>query len=211
MKSRTPQKSTQIAAEKFSSFASALTRLQGAAPGEPHTVLSFDVFDTLIFRRCHPQAVVEGVGRWLTEECMRWGLAMRSDAMTARQRAYQQLTAANQAEGLDPDCNLTALCRAWIAEVSGEPYEALGGLAEALEAYEVALEQAVCYANTPCIELLLGLKAKGFRLIYVSDMYLGHHVGEILDACGFAGIFDRGYVSGDLARLKRTGALFTTC
>ena len=33
-------------------------------------------------------------------------------------------------------------------------------------------------------------------------------MGELLDACGFYGIFDAGYVSGDLAQLKRTGALF---
>jgi predicted HAD superfamily hydrolase len=171
--------------------------------------LSFDVFDTLIFRRCHPQAIVEGVGRWLTQECKRAGIPMRSDAMICRERAYEKLTAGKLAQGLDADCSLTELCRVWVEEITAGQHEQHPNLANLVEAYEVKLEKTACFANESFLKLLHHLKAKGFRLIYISDMYLGRHVGGILDACGFAGIFDRGYVSGEVARLKRTGSLFT--
>jgi len=40
-------------------------------------------------------------------------------------------------------------------------------------------------------------------------MYLGaRYVGRILDNCGYKGLFEAGYVSGDFALLKRTGRLF---
>ena len=197
------------AVQRFTSFGKAITSLRAMTPGLPYTTLSFDVFDTLIFRRCHPQAIVEGVGRWLTQECRSAGIRMRSDAMTCRERAYRKVTGVKMAQGLDPDCSLTELCRAWVEEMTAGQHEQHPNLAHLLEAYEVGLEKTACFANAPFIELLRDLKAKGFRLIFISDMYLGHHVGKILDACGFAGIFDRGYVSGDLARLKRTGSLFT--
>jgi predicted HAD superfamily hydrolase len=197
---------TNTAVRRFPSFAKAITSLQGITPGHPYTILSFDVFDTLLFRRCHPEAIVEGVGRWLTRECQRAAITMRSDAMTCRERAYQKVTAEKVAQSLDQDCSLTELCRAWVEEITGGQHP---DLADCVEAYEVKLEKTVCFANESLVRLLQHLKAKGFRLIYISDMYLGRHVGEILDDCGFAGIFDQGYVSGELARLKRTGSLFT--
>ena len=197
---------TEAAVQKFPSFAKATTSLQGITPGHPYTILSFDVFDTLVFRRCHPEAIVEGVGRWLTRECQRAGIPMRSDTMPCRERAYQKVTAEKVAQGLDLDCSLTELCRAWVEELTGGHHP---DLADRVEAYEVTLEKTACFANESLVRLLQHLKVKGFRLIYISDMYLGHHVKEILDDCGFAGIFDQGYVSGQLARLKRTGSLFT--
>src|SRR5271156_1045442 len=195
--------------QQFPSFAKAITSLGEITPGQPYTILSFDVFDTLLFRRCHPEAIVEGVGRWLTQQCQRSGIPMRADAMTCRARAYQMVTAQKGAQNLDPECNLTELCRAWVEEITGGQYEQHRNLADRVEAYEVSLEKTACFANEALVELLRHLKIKGFRLIYISDMYLGSHVGQILDDCGFAGIFDQGYVSGDLARLKRTGSLFT--
>ena len=59
------------AVQRFTSFEKAITSLRGMTPGQPYTILSFDVFDTLILRRCHPQAIVEGVGRWVTRECQK--------------------------------------------------------------------------------------------------------------------------------------------
>ena len=129
--------------------------------------------------------------------------------MTCRECAYQKVTSAKLAEGLDADCNLTELCRAWVEEMTGGQHDQYPHLANLVEAYEVKLEKSACFANESLVKLLQHLKVKGFRLIYISDMYLGGHVGEILDECGFAGIFDQGYVSGELARLKRTGSLFT--
>ncbi len=133
---------------------------------------------------------------------------MQCDALIGRQRAYEHMTSLKEAQGLDPDCNLKELCETWIAEITKGQNVCRCDLANRLEAYEIELEKAVCFPNAPFIELIGHLKQKGFRLLYISDMYLGRHVGDILDACGFAGLFDQGYVSGEVAQLKRTGALF---
>jgi predicted HAD superfamily hydrolase len=192
----------------FRHFDNLIDSLRGEVPGDPFTTLSFDVFDTLIHRRCHPQVVVDAVGSWLTRECAQAGIDMHCDALIGRQRAYEHMTSLKEAQGLDPDCNLTELSRTWIAEITKGQNVCGCELANRLEAYEVELEKAVCFANAPFIDLIDHLKQKGFRLLYISDMYLGRHVDDILDACGFAGLFDQGYVSGEVAQLKRTGALF---
>src|SRR5271154_6744218 len=110
---------TDTLVQRFASFEKAIASLQGMTPGHPYKILSFDVFDTLLFRRCHPEAIVEGVGRWLTQQCQRSGIPMRADAMTCRARAYQMVTAQKVAQNLDPECNLTELCRAWVEEITG--------------------------------------------------------------------------------------------
>src|ERR1700761_3377082 len=109
---------TDTAVRRFPSFAKAVKTLQGITPGHPYSTLSFDVFDTLLFRRCHPEAIVEGVGRWLTRECQLAGVPIRSDVMTCRERAYQKVTTAKVAQSLDPDCSLTELCSAWVEEIT---------------------------------------------------------------------------------------------
>ncbi len=194
---------------KFSSFRTLISALQDLKLGSPYKVLCFDVFDTLIFRRCHPDLVTEGVCRWVKTECQRMGSPAPDNILELRGRAYQKLIGQKVAQCLDMDCSLTELCNEWAAEILPHDPEQARALAVRMEQREAEMEKAVCFANVPMRELLRYLKFKGFRIIFASDMYLGGHVQEILEACGFDGIFDQGYVSGDHALLKRTGKLFT--
>ena len=142
--------------------------------GLPYTILSFDVFDTLIFRRCHHEVIVEGVGRRLTQECSEAGIRIRSDAMTCRERAYRKLTAVKMAQGLDPDCSLTALCRAWVEEITGGQHEQRPNLAHHVEAYEVELEKTACFANESFVKLLRASKGEGLS----PDLHIGYVSGQ---------------------------------
>ncbi|WP_189536841.1 HAD family hydrolase [Paludibacterium paludis] len=171
--------------------------------------VSFDVFDTLIHRRAHPNAVVWAVARWLRDRLNSQGLPIVVDSLDARNRAYSQLIAQKAEQGLDLDVSLDELVLPWVRECVGRNFEGDILLAEQLAMIECEYEQASTFCNPDFLNLVRKLKDRGIRLIYTSDMYLGaRYVDRILDSCGYKGVFDAAYVSGDFALLKRSGRLF---
>ena len=59
------------------------------------------------------------------------------------------------------------------------------------------------------VQVVRGARASGRRVVFASDMYLGErHVSELLERCGFGGLFDRGYVSSEHRRSKSSGRLY---
>jgi len=171
--------------------------------------VSFDVFDTLIHRRAHPDAVVWAVARWLRDRLKTLGHSIAIDPIEARNRVYAQLIAQKAELGLDLDVSLDELVLPWIRECVGSEFEGDALLSDEVATIECDYEQATTFCNPDFLSLVTKLKDRGIRLIYTSDMYLGvRYVDRILDSCGYSGIFDVGYVSGDYALLKRTGRLF---
>lgn len=73
---------------------------------------------------------------------------------------------------------------------------------------EIALEKQVCYANPYMLEVFNLLKKKKRKLIAISDMYLPSKViKEILEKNGFNG-FDKVFVSCEYGYSKACGKLF---
>jgi predicted HAD superfamily hydrolase len=171
--------------------------------------VSFDVFDTLIHRRVHPDAVIWSTSRWLKNRLEALGHSTVVDPLEARNRAYAQLIGKKAELGLDLDVCLDELVLPWIDECVGKEFEGNLILAEQLAMIECEYEQKSSFCNLEILSLVKKLKNRGIRLIYTSDMYLGaKYIDRILDECGYKGLFETGYVSGDFALLKRTGRLF---
>jgi predicted HAD superfamily hydrolase len=173
------------------------------------SLVSFDVFDTVVHRRTHPDAIVWGVAQWLAREMPCFRGPNQLDTLEGRHRAYVRLIHAKAALGLDLDLSLDELVLPWVRECAGGAFEGDESLARKLAEVESAYETASCFCNPTFLALATELKKRGIRLVYTSDMYLGaKYIDRILDACGYVGVFDGGYVSGDLSLLKRTGRLF---
>jgi predicted HAD superfamily hydrolase len=171
--------------------------------------VSFDVFDTLIHRRVHPDAVMWAVSRWLTSCFSSRGIPVTIDCNEARHRAYGQLISLKAAQGLDLDVSLDELVLPWVRTCVGGPFDGDDLIALELAEVECNYEIKSCFCSPDFLHLAKELKKRGARVVYTSDMYLGaKYVGRILDACGYSGLFDAAYVSGDFALLKRTGRLF---
>ncbi len=171
--------------------------------------VSFDVFDTLIHRRVHPDAVIWSTARWLKISLEALGHSTVVDPLEARNRAYAQLIGKKAELGLDMDVCLDELVLPWVDECVGKEFEGNVSLAEQLAVIECEYEQKSTFCNFEILNLVKKLKDRGIRLIYTSDMYLGaKYIDRILDDCGYKGLFEAGYVSGDFALLKRTGRLF---
>lgn len=161
------------------------------AKAKEYDVISFDIFDTLIFR---PVALPTDVFYFMGEKL---GIAdfknIRSWAewdarMKCRQKnGHTEVTLRDIWENLAEDTGLD--------------------MQEGMQ-LECAMEEALCYANPYMLAVWQQLRNLGKRLIIVSDMYLPRNCIEtILQKVGYDGA-ERIYISNEYAESKADGKLF---
>lgn len=154
-------------------------------------VVSFDIFDTLLFRRVEKPTDVftlveqrtgtAGFGRYRAE--CEW---------LARQKKHEKWGSWEVSFA-----EIYAQMTAYSAEQKNE-----------LQQAELCIEAEQLFANPVMKELAEGLTAHGVKLIVISDMYLdGETLSRFLRNCGFP-LFSRIYVSSDEGVSKSEGVLF---
>ena len=156
-------------------------------------VVSFDVFDTLLYRRTNtPETIFDLVGRHFGVDGFR-RLRMKCQDEASR-RAWQ----AHQYPHADMDQIYEVL-----AEHTEIPVDWM-----AVKEYEIQMERDALTANRETLEIFRYAKAQGKRVIATSDMYLSaQFLSEVLEANGFVG-FDHIYCSADEHKAKFNKELF---
>lgn len=149
-----------------------------------HSVISFDIFDTLLIR---PYVRPADLFLHLEKLQKQPGWAKhRRQAEDAARRKYAQY------EDITLD----------------EIYEELSAADSALKAEEMALERQTLQPNPEIQQVFNYAKQQGKRIIIVSDMYLpADFLTQVLQEKGFTG-FEKLYVSNAVRKLKGTGALY---
>ena len=156
---------------------------------EEFSVISFDVFDTLIFRPFEsPTDMFYLLGEQL--RCFDFKALRISAEAAARENSkkangeiniYDIYDEIARRSSLTPECAET----------------------------EIALETELCYANPYMLELFKLLRARNKKIVIVSDMYLPCDVIErILKKNGYEGYLKL-YVSCEYGHNKTTGKLFS--
>jgi len=156
-------------------------------------VVSFDIFDTLLFRKTNtPETVFDLVGR-------HFGInGFRKLRMDDQNEASRRAWIAHQYPHADMD---------QIYEVMSEHTEIPVDWM-AVKAYEIQLERDALVPNTELLEFFRYAKAQGKRVIATSDMYLTADIlAEFLREKGFAGL-DHLYCSADEHKAKFNRDLF---
>ncbi|MFA1678193.1 HAD family hydrolase, partial [Rhizobium mongolense] len=126
--------------------------------GDSIKVLSLDCFDTLLWRKT---ATPRDVFAVLADNPVARGLGIAPhQRISAAERAYR----AKSLENGSREADLGDIYR-FFTSLSGEERELL---AEA----EIRTEMDVCFAFSPCVELIRLAHARGIKIIIVSDMYL---------------------------------------
>lgn len=157
------------------------------------TLISFDIFDTLLFRKTNtPETVFDLVGR-------HFGIhGFRKLRMDEQNEASRRTYALHQYPHADMD----------------EIYEVLAEHTEipvdwnAVKEYEIQMEKDALVANKELLEIFRYVKAQGKRVVATSDMYLSAGLlSEILCEKGFTG-FDFVYCSADEHKAKFNRDLF---
>lgn len=156
-----------------------------------YEVVSFDVFDTLIFR---PFGAPTDLFYFLDEpmgmlDFHRIRMEMESDARLDRFK-------------LDETYEVT-LREIWQRIERETGAEAARGMA-----LEQQLELRFCYANPVMLAVYQALRERGVRIVITTDMYLpASFLRQLLEHCGYTG-FERIYVSCEYRKSKGNGKLF---
>ncbi|MDX9965361.1 HAD family hydrolase [Desulfobacter postgatei] len=195
----------------FSTF-SQLTDWALSPSSEQHIsdtdVVSFDVFDTLLFRRCSAESVQRGVAAQLA---LAIGLPENDvdEIYHERERAFHDCATINRLRGLDADAHLDDINLAWVKRLVPLKPERWTELTAIAGTMKIQYEKWACFPNPAITPLLANLHDRGKRLIFVSDMYLGVEIiFDLLTASKLRHFFSAGYVSGVVALNKHSGRLF---
>ena len=173
---------------------------------EAAEVVSFDVFDTLIHRVAfQPKDVFELLSLKLSQEKVarripgliaNFASLRTSSEEVARQKLHEQIGSSEVT----------------LQEIYGVLAQTMGltpEIASNLIANEIALEEALVYANPLMHSLFDYANTIGKRVILCSDMYLPPDTIEgLLLRCGYKPPFEL-YVSGELRKSKHEGSMFT--
>ncbi len=156
-----------------------------------YDLISFDIFDTLIFRPfSEPADLFFFLGGQLERPDIR------------RIRMEQESLARRDALAQCGHCEVT-LSHIWkrMERETGIP-------ADSGMELEMALEMDFCYANPFMLQVFEALRRMGKKMIVVSDMYLPRDFLEaLLEKNGYGGI-EKLYVSCEYGKSKADGALF---
>lgn len=156
-----------------------------------YDVISFDVFDTLIFR---PFSSPTDLFFLLGNELQYMDFKKIRIEMEWKARKKKYKNTGNYEVNLDEIYSLLA--------------EETGIEKESAMRREIELEYKVCFANPYMYQVVNELRKMKKRLIITSDMYLNtDQIRKLLEKCGY-GNFDSYYVSCDIGRSKSEGTLY---
>ncbi len=158
---------------------------------QEYDYVSFDIFDTLIFRPFDdPKDVFYLVGE-------KTGLMDFKNI-----RCWAESDARNRCHNTHKHTEVT-LAQIWENLEEDTGFDAKTGMKLEMEA-----EESVCFANPFMLKIWNGLKAKGKKLIVISDMYLSaEFLRKLLVKNGFTG-FEDIFVSCEYKKNKANGKLY---
>jgi FMN phosphatase YigB (HAD superfamily)/tetratricopeptide (TPR) repeat protein/glycosyltransferase involved in cell wall biosynthesis len=187
-------------------------RAGGAPAGTTFDLVTVDVWDTLLRRRCHPDEIKLFTARRLELACHELlKPAFDNAAALVKERVRCELALGQQRKraGLDDEYAIREVFHLWITSVLARrlaPPE-LDELADRLVSLEVQQEMRCLYPDAGITALLEGIPAR--RRLFVSDFYLpATHVKSLLAHAGLDRLVPDGVVSCDASLHKRSGRLF---
>lgn len=177
-------------------------------------LLTVDVWDTLLRRRCHPDCVKLHVCRYILLHHATSLTPERRDVwslLELRRQAEKDIGDRSRAEGLDDEYGHVEVYRRWLELAGLEPFpegaEARNALLANLDAVELAQEQYVSYID-PTIATTLG-QHNARRVLFLSDFYMpAASIDALLNHHGIGHLVEDGVVSCDVGLNKRSGRLF---
>lgn len=183
-------------------------------PPVKHELLTVDVWDTLLRRRCHPDGVKLHVCRYLL---LQWGDQLDRVCrdpwilLRLRQQAEKEIGDEKRAQGFDDEYGHLDVYRRWLDlagfEFGGQVPVASESLFHELERAEIGQEKRVSYVDPSIGAALRQLSAK--RTLFLSDFYLPTTaIQELLSHHGIDEIVSEGLVSCDVGYNKRSGRLY---
>ncbi len=176
-----------------------------------HKLRTLDVWDTLLRRKCHPDAVKLATAQHvflrfrksLTEDMKdHWRLF---DKRIDVERALAQKS---EASGKDDEYELSEVLTDWLKTILSSPLpENLNEVVQDIAEREFAFEVANSFADEGIEDFLAAYPAE--KSIFLSDFYMSSQMVEhLIAAKELSHLASSGIVSCDVGKNKRSGRLF---
>jgi Tfp pilus assembly protein PilF len=176
------------------------------------SLITYDVWDTVLRRRCHPDEIKLHTARYLL---LKWPALVKQPLHDARQllqlrvQCEHSIGQRERAAGFDDEYGLREVLLLWLSLVANRPLAPAEAeaLADELLAAEIRQEKLHVYAD-PQFPTLLG-QLRGQRHLFASDFYLpADTLRDLLSHAGARLPGLDGVSSCDSRLNKRSGRLF---
>ena len=166
------------------------------------SVVTVDVFDTLLYRLCQPATVIERACADLAARAR----CSADDVLVTRRRIVGRLKASARRRGFDREWRIREALKRILARI-GLPSDP-EAVEEEVRA-ELELERIALAPGPGMAEVLAAVRREGYRIHFVSDIYLSRQdVVALLAAHGLSRFLEGGFVSSEPLLGKTTGRLF---
>lgn len=173
-----------------------------------YKIISLDIWDTVLRRRCHPDEIKLSTARFLY---LAYYGKLREDyrdihrLLLARISSERQIAAQHGLE-MDDEYSIRDVFFNMLRDVLVEQ-KPIPEIVEQLYRYEWEMEAEMCYLDP---QIVFTISQYGYeRLGYISDFYAGHEfIDGLLEKAGFPLPISFRYVSCDYGVNKRSGRLF---
>lgn len=176
---------------------------------EKFDVLSFDLFDTLLIRRIHdPDLLKRPVAAFISEMAAQRGRAWSAaKVLEFRNRVEAVHRRRAGRKGPDFEARYPDFMRDVLRRILDQDDVEME--LQRITEYELSIETAMAVPRERFVRLLDTAKARGKRILFVSDIYLpASHLKVILQGTGLAGYAEEVASSADHLRAKASGALW---
>lgn len=173
--------------------------------------LSLDIWDTVVRRKCHPDAIKMQTARYLFvkyNDVIKWEDETVISLMKARVECEKEIGSRLKKEGFDDEYKIKDVFQLWLQNVlSSELPMKAEEIAEDLYQYELECEKQNSYLDATIVDTIRSYSYK--KIGYISDFYAGaDFLDEILKHIGFPFELDVKMVSCEQNYNKRSGRLF---
>ena len=174
-------------------------------------VVSFDLFDTLVYRSVEPPEQLKRVAaNFAAERYAKRGFPLTTEIfLYLRDESERRQRRVTQSRGADSECRLSEVIHETLYRLFGS--EAADREASILVQYEIKVEIEHLHVAEGVTDLLQGLKSQGKRIVVASDTYFEReHLRQILAHLGIDRWIDAVYASSEQLVGKYSGRLFQT-
>ena len=169
-------------------------------------IISFDIWDTIIKRKCHPEEIKLATARYIVlkyEDKLKEKYKDTYEILKKRDEIEAEECKKNNANGFDEECRILDVFKILEEEIFEEDVK----IEEELLKEEIEEEKRTIYINPEILPIFE--KYKDLKMYCISDFYMSaDSLKELLDYLDLPVKIEKIYSSADHLLNKRTGNLY---
>ena len=169
-------------------------------------IISFDIWDTIIKRKCHPEEVKLATARYIVlkyENKLKEKYKNIYEILKSRDEIEAEECKKNKENGFDEECRILDVFKILEDKIFEEKLD----IEEELLREEIEQEKRVIYINPEILPIFE--KYKDLKMYCISDFYMdSNSLKELLDYLNLPVKIEKIYSSADYLLNKRTGNLY---